>query len=66
MRPFPIRVEAMNPSDPSAIDMLDALSNALERFSAELNHRGFTWRPFFDSRSVLAKEAGANGSSFIT
>ncbi|GAM02974.1 hypothetical protein SP5_110_00020 [Sphingomonas parapaucimobilis NBRC 15100] len=37
----------------------------LERFSPELNQRGFT-RPWFsDSRSVLAKEAGMDGSSFI-
>jgi hypothetical protein len=37
----------------------------LERFSAELNRLGFTRRPFSDSRSVLAKEAGMDGPSFI-
>ncbi|MFV0921992.1 hypothetical protein [Sphingomonas parapaucimobilis] len=31
----------------------------------ELNQRGFTRSWFSDSRSVLAKEAGMDGSSFI-
>ena len=38
---------------------------ALERFSSELNREGFTRRRFSDSRSLLAKEAGMDGSSLV-
>ncbi|WP_232476371.1 hypothetical protein, partial [Flavisphingomonas formosensis] len=37
----------------------------LERFSVDVNRWGFPWDGFSDSESVLAKEAGMDGSSLI-
>jgi hypothetical protein len=48
-----------------AYGIIDTILNRLERFLPELNQRGFTRSWFSDSRSVLAKEAGMDGSSFI-
>jgi hypothetical protein len=43
----------------------DEYCDVLERFSADLNRRGFPCGVFSDSGFLLAKEAGMDGSDLI-